>query len=103
MDTKGRKLLQDNHIFKTFSDKISYLICPEHPIFQQLHDKQGMNVYQSLKENLTNITFMGRKEASVTSVIIIAKSLELKHAHELTEEQFSHLGEYKYSYISQRK
>ena len=31
IETKGRELMQSNQIFKAFSDKIAYLICPEHP------------------------------------------------------------------------
>ena len=54
-----------------------------------------MNVYQSLREILPNLTFLGRKETSVTAAGIIAKSFKLKHARELMEEQFSQFGEEK--------
>ena len=62
-----------------------------------------MNVYQSLKENLSKITFLGRKETSVTAAIIIAKSFKLKHARILMEEHFILLVEEKSAYVSQGK
>ena len=40
METVGRKLMRAKQIFKSFSDKIAYLICPEHPIFNQQDDEQ---------------------------------------------------------------
>ena len=95
--------MQAKQIFKTISDKIVNTICPGHPTFHQQDDSQGMNVYQSLKENLSNITFLGSNEISVTSAIIISKSFEFKHVRTFMEEQFSQLGEYKYAYVSQRK
>ena len=73
METEGRKLVQDKQIFKVFPDKISYLICPEHPTFHHQDDVQGTKVYQSLKENLTNLAFLGRKETSFTDESIISK------------------------------
>ena len=57
---------------------------------------------QSLKENLTNTTFLGRKEIFFTAAIISAKSFEFNHACESTEEQFSHWVEDKSAYVSQR-
>ena len=41
--------------------------------------------FHSLKENLTNITFWGRKETSVTATSIIDKTFELKHDRALME------------------
>ena len=43
------------------SRKISYLICPDNPTFHKHNDVQVAKVYQYLKENLTNLTFWGRK------------------------------------------
>ena len=40
MDTEGRKLMLAKHIFKSFSDRIAYLICPEQPTFNQQDDAQ---------------------------------------------------------------
>ena len=50
--------MRAKQIFKEFSDKIAYLICPDKPIFQEDNDVQGTKVFQSLKENLTNLTFL---------------------------------------------
>ena len=33
MDMKGRKLMRSKQIFKEFSDKIAFLICPYNPNF----------------------------------------------------------------------
>ena len=44
MEIEVRKLMQSNQIFKVFSDKIAYLICPYHPTFYHQNDAQGMNV-----------------------------------------------------------
>ena len=60
-EMEGRKLMQSKQIFKEFSDKIAYLICPDNPTFHKHYDVRGTKVYQSLKENLTNLTFLGRK------------------------------------------
>ena len=83
MDTEGRKSMRAKQIFKSFSDKIAYLICPEQPTFHQQDYAQGMNVYQSMKENLSNITFLGSKETSVVAASIIAKSFKFKHVYAL--------------------
>ena len=56
-EMEGRKLVPDMQIFKLFSDKIAYIICPDNPKFHKHNDVQGTKVYQPLKENLTNITF----------------------------------------------
>ena len=68
---EGRQLMRDKHIFKAFTDKIAYLIFPDKPTFNKDDDLQGTKVYQSLKENLTNITFLGGKKTSVTAASII--------------------------------
>ena len=70
---KGRQLMLVKHIFKAFSDKITYLICPDRPTFHKDNCVQGTKVYQSLKENLSNLTFGGRKETAVIAARIIAK------------------------------
>ena len=49
IETEAGKLMQAKRIFKVFSNKIAYLICPEHPTFHQRDDAQGITVYQSLK------------------------------------------------------
>ena len=46
METEGRKLLQYKHIFKLFSEKIAYLICPDHPTFNLKDNVPGIKVYQ---------------------------------------------------------
>ena len=61
IETEGGKLMWSKQILKSFSDIISYLICPEHPTFHQRGDAQGINVYQSLKENSSDLTFWGSK------------------------------------------
>ena len=99
-EMKGRKFMQTKQIFKEFSDKLSYLICPDDPTFNKHMDVQGTKVYQSLKENLTNLTFLGRKETSVTAEIITAKLFKLNYYRELMEEQFSNLIEEKSTYVS---
>ena len=75
-------------IFKEFSGKTAYLICPDNTTFHEHNDVQGTKVYQSLRENLTNITFLGSKETLVTSASIIAKSFEFNYFRKLTEENF---------------
>ena len=70
---EGRQLMKSKHIFKAFSDKIAYLICPDRPTFHKDNGVQGTKVYQSLKENLSNLTFGGRKETAVIAARIIAK------------------------------
>ena len=95
--------MQDNHIFKLFSDEIAYLICPEHQNFHQQDDSQVINVYQSLKENLSTIAFWGSKETLVTAAIVIAKLFGFKHFRELMKENFSQLGEDKYASLNQQK
>ena len=54
---EGRQLMRSKHICKAFSDKIAYLIYPDDPTFHKDGDVQVTKVYQSLKEDLTNITF----------------------------------------------
>ena len=90
-------------IFKFFSEKNAYLICPDTPTFHEHNDVQKTKVYQSLKEISTYTTFLGRKETSITAAGIIAKSFKFKHACEFMEEQFSLLVEDKSSYESQGK
>ena len=102
-EMEGRKLMWAKQIFKSFSDKISYLICPENPSFHEHNDVQGTKFFESLKENLTNLTFLGRKETSITAASIISKSFDLKHACALTEEKFSHLAEDESASMSQGK
>ena len=70
-EMEGRKLMRANYIFKSFSDKIDYLICPENKLFHKQNDVRQTKVFLSLKENLTNLAFLGRKETLVTSAIII--------------------------------
>ena len=65
--------MADKQIFEAFSDKIAYLIFPYNPMFHKHNYVQGTKVYQSLKENLTNINFLGRKETLFTAASI-AKS-----------------------------
>ena len=48
---EGRQLMQAKQIFKAFSDKITYLICPDNPIFHEDNDVQGTKVHHSSKEN----------------------------------------------------
>ena len=35
MEIEGRKLLRDKQIFKSFSEEITYLLCPEYPTFHK--------------------------------------------------------------------
>ena len=77
--------MRAKQIFKYSSDKIAYLVYPYNPNFHKHNDTQVTKVYQSQKENLTNLTFLGRKEISATAANIIAKSFELNLACELTE------------------
>ena len=74
--------------FQRIFRKNAYLICPDNTIFHAHNDGQGTKVYQSLKENLTNITLLGSKETSVTAASIIAKSFEFNYCRKLMEEQF---------------
>ena len=60
-EMEGRKMMRAKKIFKEFSEKIAYLICPDNTTFYEHNDVQGTKIYQSLKENLTNITFLGSK------------------------------------------
>ena len=46
---EGRKIMLSKQIFKSFSDHIVYLICPDNPNFHEHNDVQGRRVYQSLK------------------------------------------------------
>ena len=103
METDGRKLLQYKQIFKAFSEKIAYLICPKHPTFNLQDNVPGTKVYQSLKEILKSLAYLGRKETPVPATIIITKSFKLKHDRALIKEQFSQWGEEKYIYVSQWK
>ena len=103
MEMEGRKLMQSKQIFKAFSDKIYYLIYPQNPNLHGNNDVQETKVFQSLKENLTNPTFLEITETSVTAASIISESFELKHARQLMEEHFSQLGEYNSASVSQRK
>ena len=95
--------MQSKQIWRVFSDKIDYLIWPDNPTFPENNDVKGIKFFQSLKENLTNIIFLGRKETLVTAARIIAKSCELKHARAFMEENFNKLGEHKYASIIQGK
>ena len=70
---EGRILIRDYQIFKAFSEKNDYLICPDNPTFHRHNDVQVTKVYQLLKGDLTNITFWGRKEILVTAASIISK------------------------------
>ena len=60
-DMEGRKLMIDKQIFKSISEKIDYLICLDNPTFHKRNDVQGTKIYQSLKENLSNLTLWGSK------------------------------------------
>ena len=62
-----------------------------------------MNFYQSLRGNVPNHNVLGSKETSVTAVSIIPKSFEFKHFRALMEEQFSQMGEDKYTSVIQQK
>ena len=53
--------MRAKQIFKYSSDKIAYLVYPYNPNFHKHNDTQVTKVYQSQKENLTNLTFLGRK------------------------------------------
>ena len=88
---------------KPFQKKIAYLICPDNPTFQKYNDVKGNCFYQPIKENLTNLIFLGRKETLVTAVIILYKSSELNHSRGFMEDHFSQLSEEKYACISQGK
>ena len=101
IEMETRKLMQANQIFKAFSDKMSYIICPDNPTFHEQNYVHRTKTFQSLNENLTNITFWGRKETPVTSTSIISKFFELKHAHGLMGKQLSQLGEEKSASVSQ--
>ena len=59
--------MKSKQIFKAFPDKIAYLLCTYNPTFHESIDVQGTKFYQSLKENLTNLNFLGRKETAGTS------------------------------------
>ena len=80
MKMEGGKLMQFKRILKSFPKPIDYLICPENPTFHEQNNVQGKKSFQSLKENSTNLNFLGRKETSVTAASITAKSLELKYS-----------------------
>ena len=84
-EIEGLTLMRVKNIFKSFLDKIAYLICPDKPTFHEYNDVQGTKVYNSLKENLKNLAFWVRKETSVTAASIITKSFEFNHARELME------------------
>ena len=60
-EMEGRKMMWAKQIFKVFSYKTTYLICPDKSTFHKHNDVQVTKVYQSLKEILTNITFWVRK------------------------------------------
>ena len=72
-EMERRNFMRSKHIFKSFSDKITYLIYPDKLTFHKHNDLQGTRVYQSPKEILTNFTFWGRKETSVAAASIIAR------------------------------
>ena len=88
---------------QSISDKIPYLIPPDKGNVYPINDVQGTKVYHSLKENLTNLTSLGRKETLVTVESKIARSFELNHARGLMEEQFIQLVEEESEYTSQGK
>ena len=48
IEMEGKKLMQSKQIFKTFPDKIDYLICPDNPTFNEYNDVQVNFFYQSL-------------------------------------------------------
>ena len=48
-EMEGRKLMRSKQIFKEFSEKNAYLICPDNLTFSERNDVQGTKVYQSLK------------------------------------------------------
>ena len=83
---EGRNIMRAKQILKLFSEKIAYLICLDNPTFHKHNDIQGTKVYHSLKEILTNITFLVRKETSVTAVSIIDKSFLFYCSCEFMEE-----------------
>ena len=56
MKKSGRKSMRAR-----ISNKIYYLICLYHPNYHQQDDAKVMNLYQSMKENLSNLTVWGRK------------------------------------------
>ena len=90
---EGRQLMRAKQIFKAFSDKIACLICPNKLTFHKDNDVKVTKVYQPLKENLTNLTFLVRKETPDTAASIITIPFEFNLAPECTEEQFSQLVE----------
>ena len=80
IEMEGRKNIKPKQIFRELSEKNDSPIYLDNPNFHEHNYVQGTNIYQSLKENLTNITFLGKKETSVTAAIIISKSFKLNHA-----------------------
>ena len=97
---EGRTFMRFKRIFKAVLGKIYYLIYPDNPTFREHNYVQETKVFQSLKENLTNIAFWRRKETSVTAMSIITKSFEFNRVRELMEEDFSQLVEEKSAYVS---
>ena len=70
---EGRQLMRAKQIFKALSDKIAYLICPDNPTFHEHNNVKGTKVNKSLKENLTNPSFLIWNKTLVTAVRIISK------------------------------
>ena len=75
-EMEGRKPMRAKNIFKAFSEKIAYLICPDKPKFHEHNYVQGTKVYHQFKENLTNNTSLGREKPPVTAASISSKHFQ---------------------------
>ena len=63
---------------------------------------QEIKVFNTVKENITNLTFFSSRDISVTSARIIATSFKIKDACAFVEDQYIQLGEVKAASVSIR-
>ena len=61
---------------------------------------QLKKVFNTFKENITNLNFFSRRGTSVTAASIIDTFLKLKYACVFVEYQYSHLVEDKAALVS---
>ena len=64
---------------------------------------QETNIFNTVKENITNPTFFGRRDTSITAAIIIDAYFKLRYACAFLEFQYSQLGEEKAASVSIEK
>ena len=96
LETEVRIHPQENQMFRLIFDQIYFLIFPDNPTFHlQAVSMQETKVFNTVKESITNLSFLVSIEKSVTDAIIIDSQFKLKYIYAFMEDQYSQLGEKK--------